>query len=192
VSTDTKVFSSTDEGTTWTDISAGLPQSPHIVDLRYVREPAGASYLCVATFGWSIWRLNLDPGNGVSRPISMGGPPSSIGIRNDRSVSSDSASSDIDLLSNTIDPLFPVQELSDRVDNGEGSDDLWGSLTVRFELQGDGSVLAKWYTFANSAYYGSQNQMEGSVRLGPGDQQYQTVELDNVHHSVGFDWMMNN
>ncbi|KAH8749831.1 hypothetical protein BGZ57DRAFT_130810, partial [Hyaloscypha finlandica] len=194
LSTAKKVFASTNKGATWTDISRGLPLAPHITDLRHVREPGGASYLCVVTFGWSIWRLNLTPGNNRSRPISMGGPGpgdrlSRIGIQNDRVGRTDHA---IDLLPKTLTPLDPVQQRSWLDTNGTGSDALSGNLSARFELQADGSVDVKWITTANNAFSGHTSEQEGSVLLLPGDQSYNVVLLSNVEDTVGFNFWLRN
>jgi photosystem II stability/assembly factor-like uncharacterized protein len=52
---DTGVFRSTDGGATWTDMTGNLP-STMFVDLVYQEKDRT---LTVATYGRSIWRLNL-------------------------------------------------------------------------------------------------------------------------------------
>jgi hypothetical protein len=57
-----QIWTSTDDGTSWFDLTGGLPRAPQIQDLRFVTESSGASFLYVSTFGWSAFRrlLNFD------------------------------------------------------------------------------------------------------------------------------------
>jgi photosystem II stability/assembly factor-like uncharacterized protein len=57
LSTDNRVYSSSDGGNDWNDISAGLPETPHCKDLRFVKEPNGAELLFLGTYGYSVWRF---------------------------------------------------------------------------------------------------------------------------------------
>lgn len=66
LSTDTRVYASTNEGQTWVDMSNGLPETPHCRDLRFVTETSGAHFLYLATYGRSVFRFLL---NGTERQI---------------------------------------------------------------------------------------------------------------------------
>lgn len=60
VATDKQIFVSIDEGNTWSDFSIGLPNDPHCADLRFVyRKDEGKKFLYLATYGWSVWRIQL-------------------------------------------------------------------------------------------------------------------------------------
>ncbi|KAH7333507.1 hypothetical protein BKA65DRAFT_553866 [Rhexocercosporidium sp. MPI-PUGE-AT-0058] len=61
--TGTSVFSTIDNGATWTNDSAGLPVTPNCNDLRLVTQQDGAKYLYVSTWGRSLWRAKLDAGS---------------------------------------------------------------------------------------------------------------------------------
>lgn len=60
VATDDAVYASKDQGTSWQNISAGLPKQPRCSDLRLVQsKDSGQRYLYLATFGWSVWQTPL-------------------------------------------------------------------------------------------------------------------------------------
>lgn len=59
LATDDAVYASTSNGSSWFNVSNGLPRRPHCSDLRFVTDPDGAHYLYLATFGWSVWRTRL-------------------------------------------------------------------------------------------------------------------------------------
>jgi hypothetical protein len=59
VSTDNKVYASTDEGNTWKDFSTGLPSRPHCGDLRFAIYSDGTRHLYLGTYGQSLWFMNL-------------------------------------------------------------------------------------------------------------------------------------
>jgi len=58
VATDAKVYASADAGTSWVDVSNGLPRRPHCSDLRLVDDGDGTQ-LYLSTFGRSLWRADL-------------------------------------------------------------------------------------------------------------------------------------
>jgi hypothetical protein len=58
LATDTKVYASSNNGDSWTDVSAGLPKRPHCSDLRRIEDSDGI-HLYLSTFGRSLWRGDL-------------------------------------------------------------------------------------------------------------------------------------
>lgn len=58
LATDAKVYASADLGSTWQDVSSGLPKRPHSSDLRLVRDSDG-THLYLSTYGRSLWRADL-------------------------------------------------------------------------------------------------------------------------------------
>ncbi len=59
LATDDAVYASTSNGSSWFNVSNGLPRRPHCSDLRFVIDSGGAHYLYLATFGWSVWRARV-------------------------------------------------------------------------------------------------------------------------------------
>jgi hypothetical protein len=55
------VYRSRDECKTWMRASLGLPQHSEGMDLRFIAQPDGKNYLYLATYGWSMWRLQTNP-----------------------------------------------------------------------------------------------------------------------------------
>ncbi len=72
VATSGQIFRSEDSGDTWFDFTGNLPKAPNCNDLRWVQESSGATFLYVATFGWSVFRrlLNFDE---LLRPVAVDG-----------------------------------------------------------------------------------------------------------------------
>lgn len=58
IATDNKVYGSADLGSTWQEVSAGLPKRPHGSDLRLVQDENG-THLYLSTYGRSLWRADL-------------------------------------------------------------------------------------------------------------------------------------
>jgi hypothetical protein len=58
--TDSAVFVSDDDGTTWTDASAGLPRTPHVSDIRVAAHENGEQWVYLASDGWGVWRAEVD------------------------------------------------------------------------------------------------------------------------------------
>lgn len=58
--TDRNVYVSEDSGDTWTDVSAGLPRSPHCAGLE-ARESSDrdSTEVYLSTWGWSLWHANM-------------------------------------------------------------------------------------------------------------------------------------
>ena len=54
-STDSRVYGSADQGTSWRLASGGLPRRPHCADLRFARDASGAAQLFLGTYGRSLW-----------------------------------------------------------------------------------------------------------------------------------------
>jgi hypothetical protein len=59
LTSDDKVYRSTNSGTTWTEESAGLPRRAHLADIRFVRFPNGTKRFYLATFGRSVWYADV-------------------------------------------------------------------------------------------------------------------------------------
>jgi hypothetical protein len=55
------VYVSRNKGKTWTRASLGLPQHCEGIDLRFVAQPDGKNFLYLATYGWSLWRVQTNP-----------------------------------------------------------------------------------------------------------------------------------
>jgi hypothetical protein len=55
------VYVSRDQCKTWIRASWGLPQHCEGMDLRFIAQPDGKNYLYMATYGWSMWRLQTNP-----------------------------------------------------------------------------------------------------------------------------------
>jgi len=73
LATENRVYSSADNGNSWTDISAGLPEAPHCTDLRFVAEASGINYLYAATHGWSMYRLVLNVSDQFRQEVRVTG-----------------------------------------------------------------------------------------------------------------------
>ena len=54
------VYVSRNNCKTWTRASLGLPQHCEGIDLRFVAQPDGKNYLYLATYGWSLWRVQTN------------------------------------------------------------------------------------------------------------------------------------
>jgi hypothetical protein len=68
LATDAKVYMSANRGESWADISSGLPARPHGSCLSFVVQPDGRKMLYLATWGRSVWHLDLsDDKAGASR-----------------------------------------------------------------------------------------------------------------------------
>lgn len=59
LATDRKVYMSINRGELWSDISAGLPARPHGACLAFAVQPDGRKMLYLATWGWSVWHVDL-------------------------------------------------------------------------------------------------------------------------------------
>jgi hypothetical protein len=55
LSSDDKVYRSTDLGATWTEQSTGLPRRAHLADIRFVIFPNRTKRFYVSTYGRSVW-----------------------------------------------------------------------------------------------------------------------------------------
>lgn len=56
-----RVYASEDDGSSWADISNGLPRAIHCTDLRALRDPRTSNRtLLLSSYGRSIWRADLD------------------------------------------------------------------------------------------------------------------------------------
>ena len=55
------VYVSRNQCKTWIRASWGLPQHSQGIDLRFIAQPDGKNYLYLATYGWSMWRLQTNP-----------------------------------------------------------------------------------------------------------------------------------
>jgi len=55
------VYISRNNCKTWTRASIGLPQHCQGIDLRFVAQPDGKNFLYLATYGWSLWRVQTNP-----------------------------------------------------------------------------------------------------------------------------------
>ena len=67
VATDNVVFSSQDNGQTWSNQSNGLPARVHCSDLRFVVQPDGSKFLYLGTYGRSLWRARVSGPSGGHR-----------------------------------------------------------------------------------------------------------------------------
>jgi hypothetical protein len=55
VASDSRVYVTRDNGTTWQNASSGLPRRPHCADLRHVKQRDGNAFLYLSTCGRSVW-----------------------------------------------------------------------------------------------------------------------------------------
>ena len=55
------VWLSRNKGKTWVRASLGLPEHCQGNDLRFVAQPDGKNFLYLATYGWSLWRVQTNP-----------------------------------------------------------------------------------------------------------------------------------
>ena len=70
VATDVGVFASGAEGTTWSPLGAGLPDGVIVNDLEFV--PGTTSYLYAATYGRSMYRLDVTNRVATVPPVAVG------------------------------------------------------------------------------------------------------------------------
>jgi hypothetical protein len=56
VSTDSRVYTSTDDGASWQIMATGLPVRAHLNNLAFVSESTGNRYVYASTWGRSMWR----------------------------------------------------------------------------------------------------------------------------------------
>jgi len=59
LTSDDKVYRSTDLGRTWTDESTGLPRRAHLADVRFVVFPDGTKRFYLSTYGRSVWYADV-------------------------------------------------------------------------------------------------------------------------------------
>lgn len=71
VATEDMVYQSTNNGNNWTPFSNGLPKMPHCADLRFIQGNNGLNILYVATYGRSVYKIQLNLG--VVGPINIPG-----------------------------------------------------------------------------------------------------------------------
>lgn len=174
VATDKKVFQSPISLTpVWTDISAGLPASPHCTQLAFLQESGGSSFLYVFTNGWSLFRKLLRSGGTDRRTVSVsfemgitvGGdppvifrlPPTSLSVSPDPSVA-----------------YFDV--------TAPRLGDVVVALSIRFEYLGTAMnrVEARSDVWLNNSSNGKKDRQPGvTVVLDPGSSFYQNVRVDN-------------
>jgi hypothetical protein len=201
VSTLTRVFASFDQGQTWTDITTGLPKTPYITDLSLITESGGLKWLYVATYGWSIWRLLLNPDvinpKKKFRIISLGGGTSAMGITIVRpwpQPNQGSGNMLMPLQQAEVNQANPVQELEWGIDTIAGSDNVKVLLVARFQYSSsDDSVEVFWEVFQNNYYSGGQATNNDSIVLLPGQSKYTTLLLDDEKYvTTGVDFMLQN
>ncbi len=73
LATDNRVYSSVDNAKTWTDISAGLPETPHCRDMQFVAERSGLHLLYLGTYGRSAFRRLLNAEHAEPREVVVTG-----------------------------------------------------------------------------------------------------------------------
>jgi hypothetical protein len=56
---DSTVYRSVDDGKSWNPVDAGLPRTAHCSDLAFAADPAGDAFVYVATWGRSIYRMQV-------------------------------------------------------------------------------------------------------------------------------------
>jgi hypothetical protein len=59
VSTDSRVYMSTDDGASWQMVVTGLPVRAHLNNLAFVSESTGNRYVYASSWGRSMWRAHL-------------------------------------------------------------------------------------------------------------------------------------
>ena len=174
--TDRRVFVSSDNGSIWEDISLGLPRVPHSRDIRFVREPGGLEFLYVATYGWSVWRrqMNTPAQEDLDkfRDVSLSGDI--IGITIPHFRGDHKATSPIRPQTTRISMTHPIEEMVYRTPTYEN---VWVQLKIRWEYHNDGSVEAKYEAFLNNAYSGRQDRKIGSILLLPAESKAANARL---------------
>ncbi len=128
VSTDTNVFAN--DGSTWTDISAGLPKTPHCRDLRFVTEESGTHFLYLATYGRSIYRLLLNASEERIVRVTINGRMDMV----DRVAFGHDIWAHPNFANTvTLGPLHPIEDISIEEDDGD-------EIQVKLELH------LQWFT----------------------------------------------
>lgn len=59
VASDSRIYVTRDNGTSWENASSGLPKRPHCADLQYVKQRDGNAFLYLSTCGRSVWVSHL-------------------------------------------------------------------------------------------------------------------------------------
>jgi hypothetical protein len=199
VCTQTRVFL-TDDGSTWTNISAGLPKAPSITDIKLFIEPGGLISIYVSTFGWSLWRLR---GSSILRgfgnqefTVSRGGGTDNWGVTVTMDPKDSIKKGSIPLAEATVNSLNPVTEIDFDVTNNVTGGLLsehrivTSDLTVRYEINGfNRTVGAYWNIFQNDSYTGLQAIDDGTVILNVGDKVYEAKSVEDSSKIIsGFDF----
>jgi hypothetical protein len=198
VCTQTRVFF-TEDGSTWTDNSAGLPKAPSITDIKLFLEPGGLFSIYVSTYGWSLWRLRggslLKGFTKQPFTVSRGGGTDNWGVTVDIDSGDQAPKGPIPLAEATVDFLNPVAEigfdLTTHVTGGLLSENrtVTSDLTVRYEINGlDRTVGAYWNIFQNDSYTGHQPVEDGTVILNVGDSVYEAKAVEDSRITSGFDF----
>lgn len=137
LASNSQVWNSTDSGATWNDFTGLLPHVAQIRDMRFVTESSGASFLYLATYGWSAFRRLLNF-NEVVKTITVDGHMDIV----------DRVAFGHDLWAHPgifnilqLGPLHPIEEADYNVTDG---DEIRVTLKLRFEWHTDFSVVVRY------------------------------------------------
>ncbi|KAH7333530.1 hypothetical protein BKA65DRAFT_46169 [Rhexocercosporidium sp. MPI-PUGE-AT-0058] len=161
VTSDTNVYSSGDNGRTWTTLVRGLPRTPHCVDLRFAREDSGATWLYLATYGWSIQRLLLNATPGPLRTVVL--DPGETFILVEHGGGDDTDTQAISRREAQINVLAPVQTM--RVLHA--FENITITMSVRVQYVVDDSVRVAYHLILHNSDDGGGADTNGSFVLQP-------------------------
>jgi photosystem II stability/assembly factor-like uncharacterized protein len=172
LTTASHVFQSTDDGSNWTEISAGLPTSAHITDIRHIKEPGGASLLYVFTNGWSVFKRLLH------QPFAP--PQRAITVKGVMGITYNGSLVNFDLPpGGLIDGrLVGFVHSVEVFKYTNGNNKVYADMTIRATYREDDSVEVKSDLWLDNFYSGMQKRSPGvSVVLDPGSSYYQNVNV---------------
>lgn len=166
-----KIFQSHDDGSTWVDISAGLPASAHITDLQHIKEPGGASILYIFTDGWSVFRRFLNqPPVTSQRAVTVKGV---MGITYDDNTANFAIPAGGVRMEDSWALIIVLKYL-----NTNGNEKVFADITIRATYREDESVEVVSELWLGNFWSGQNLKNKGTtVVLDPGSSYYQNVNV---------------
>jgi hypothetical protein len=173
VATAAMVWSSADNGKTWSAMMAGLPVLPQCENVRFVTESSQANFLYLSTFGWSVFKRLLNAEDNVTQTVNIKGL---MDIVDRVAVGEDIWAHPKFAITFTVGPFHPIDEQVRTEDDG---DEIQVALKIRVEWQLDGSVVVKFAADLISKDEDNEvdDHREGSLTVASGLTQPQVIDL---------------